>query len=419
MINAYLQLDLAKVWGDASSVAADGTQIDTLIDNLLAESHIRYGGYGGIAYHHVADNYIALFSHFIPCGVWEAVYIIEGLLKQRSDANPDTIHADTQGQSYPVHALAHLFGFELLPRIRNWKELIFYRPERDSRYRHIDSLFGEPGQNAIDWRLIETHWRDLMRIVLSIRDGRLSSTLLLRRLGTESRKNNVYKAFRELGRAIRTITLLRFISEPELREQITAATNKAESYNAFSGWLAFGSEVIERNDPAEQEKMIKFNSLLANCAIFHTALDMTAVIRELIAEGRRVDRDDLASTAPVHHRADQTLRRIPPRRARRPARSVRPAPRPPCGRCPGRLIAHFRFAIQERKRPAPPRQLLPLLKRECLRARSAGSCFVRESSQTSPLRFVPCASAADAAGLSADRRARAQRRELAGVSPRA
>jgi hypothetical protein len=56
--------------------------------------------------------------------------------------------------------------------------------------------------------------------------------------------------------------------------------------------------VIERNDPAEQEKMIKFNSLLANCAIFHTALDMTPAARELIAEGRRVDRDDLASMAP-------------------------------------------------------------------------------------------------------------------------
>jgi TnpA family transposase len=73
-------------------------------------------------YHHVADNYIALFSHFIPCGVWEAVYIIEGLLKNVSDAEPDTIHADTQGESYPVHGLAHLFGFDLLTRIRNWKD---------------------------------------------------------------------------------------------------------------------------------------------------------------------------------------------------------------------------------------------------------------------------------------------------------
>jgi len=86
--------------------------------------------------------------------------------------------------------------------------------------------------------LIETHWRDLMQVVLSIREGRLSSTLLLRRLGTESRKNNVYKAFRELGRVIRTITLLRFISEPELREEITAATNKALDMTAVLRQLA-------------------------------------------------------------------------------------------------------------------------------------------------------------------------------------
>ncbi|WSA56862.1 transposase [Nonomuraea fuscirosea] len=31
--------------------------------------------------------------------------------------------------------------------------------------------------------------------------------------------------------------------------------------------------------------MIRFNSLLANCVIFHTALDMMAVMRQLPAEG--------------------------------------------------------------------------------------------------------------------------------------
>ncbi|MCA1700294.1 MAG: transposase, partial [Actinobacteria bacterium] len=298
VVDAYLLLDLVKAWGDGTSVAADGTQIDTLIDNLLAESHIRYGGYGGIAYHHIADNYIALFSHFIPCGVWEAVYIIEGLLQQCSDAEPDTIHADTQGQSYPVHGLAHLFGFDLLTRIRNWKDLTFYRHAADARYAHIDSLFGNPGENTINWPLIETHWRDLMQVVVSIREGRLSSTLLLRRLGTESRKNNVYKAFRELGRVIRTITLLRLISEPELREEITAATNKAEAYQGFSAWLRFGHEAIERNDPAEQEKIIKFNTLLANCVIFHTALDMTAVLRQLAQEGWPVTPAAIADLSP-------------------------------------------------------------------------------------------------------------------------
>ncbi|MGH7732167.1 MAG: Tn3 family transposase, partial [Gemmatimonadales bacterium] len=47
--------------------------------------NLRASKPGGIAYHHIADTYIALFTHFIPCGVWEAVYIIEGLLKNTSE----------------------------------------------------------------------------------------------------------------------------------------------------------------------------------------------------------------------------------------------------------------------------------------------------------------------------------------------
>jgi TnpA family transposase len=138
-------------------------------------------------------------------------------------------------------------GFELLTRIRNWKDRTFHRHDRETVYSDIDSLFGEPGQNVIDWQLIRTHWRDLMRIAISIREGRVSSALLLRRLSTESRRNYVYKAFRELGRAICTITLLRLISEPELRAQIDAPTNKVESYNNFSGWLA-----LQRGDGAQR-----------------------------------------------------------------------------------------------------------------------------------------------------------------------
>ena len=43
VVNAYLELDLAKVWGDASAVAVDGTKYEIYLDNLVAEYHIRYG----------------------------------------------------------------------------------------------------------------------------------------------------------------------------------------------------------------------------------------------------------------------------------------------------------------------------------------------------------------------------------------
>ena len=49
----------------------------------------------------------------------------------------------------------------------------------------------------------------MLRVALSIKAGRLLPSAILRRLGTYSRKNRLYFAFRELGRAIRTAFLLR------------------------------------------------------------------------------------------------------------------------------------------------------------------------------------------------------------------
>ena len=238
---------------------------------------------GGIAYHYVSDLYIALFSRFIPCGAWEAIYIIDGLLANVSDVKPSTIHADTQGQSFPVVTLARLFGFDLMPRIRHWKDLIFVRHSADVRYSHIEALFGETGRNVIDWALIEKHFQDLMRVAISIKEGRLNSVTMLRRLTSNSRRNEIYKAFREVGRSVRTVQLLRFLADAGLRRRVSAATNKAESYNGYTDWLRFGNAgVLASNDPAGQEKMIKFTSLRANCAIFQTAVDMSQVIRGLI-----------------------------------------------------------------------------------------------------------------------------------------
>lgn len=123
---------------------------------------------------------------------------------------------------------------------------------------------------------------------------------LLRRLGHDSRKNRLYRAFRELGRVLRTGVLLRYLSDPRLRETITAVTNRVQSYHGFAGWLSLGAEkgVIARNGPAHQEKLVKFNQLLANCVIYDNACEITAVANQLAAQGRPVDPDDLATISP-------------------------------------------------------------------------------------------------------------------------
>lgn len=103
-----------------------------------------------------------------------------------------------------------------------------------------------------------------MKIGISIQPGRLSSVMLMCRLSSNSRRDQIYKAFREVGRMIRTVALLRFLGDSALRARVNAATNKAEAYIGFSKWLRFGNHgVLADNDPVEQEKSVKFGSLLA------------------------------------------------------------------------------------------------------------------------------------------------------------
>jgi TnpA family transposase len=200
----------------------------------------------------------------------------------------------TQGQSEPVFGLAHLLGIKLFPRMRNWNDVTFYRPEKGRTYRHIDRLFGK----AIDWALIETHWQDMMQVVLSIQAGKILPSTLLRKLGSHSRQNKLNRAFRELGRVERTLFLLRYISEAELRRSIRAETTKVESYNDFLDWIGFGGPVLKSGDPIEQAKQVKYMDLVANVIMLHNVSDLTDVLADMAAEGWPLTRELVGRLSP-------------------------------------------------------------------------------------------------------------------------
>jgi TnpA family transposase len=294
LINAYARFALPKLWGAGRVAIADGTHVPLRENNLIGAQHIRYGGYGGIAYHHISDSYIALFTSFIPCGVWEAIHILDGLIKNRSTIQPDTLHADTQGQSEPVFGLCRLLGIKLMPRMRSWDDVIFYRPGKSVRYQHIDALFSK----EIDWRLIETHWQDMMQVVLSIQAGLVLPSMLLRKLGSFNRKSRLCQAFRELGRVERTLFLLQYISSSQIRRTIRAETTKIESFNDFLDWITFGGPIIKSGDPVEQEKQLKYATLVANSIMLSNVSDLTEVLSSMSNEGHPVTAELAAATSP-------------------------------------------------------------------------------------------------------------------------
>jgi len=97
---------------------------------------------------------------------------------------------------------------------------------------------------------------------------------------------------------VRTVFLLNYIASIELRRMIFEATQKSESWNQFIQWVAFGGHEIRENNRTEQRKIIRYNHLVANLVIFHNVVEMTRVIKQLVAEGVEITPEILERFSP-------------------------------------------------------------------------------------------------------------------------
>jgi hypothetical protein len=109
---------------------------------------------------------------------------------------------------------------------------------------------------------------------------------------------------------VRTLFLLRFVSEGDLRQSIRAETTKVESYNDFLDWIGFGGPVIKSGDPVEQLKQVKYMDLVANAIMLHNVADLTDVLSAMVDEGLPVTRELASHTSPYMRDSPPPLRAL-------------------------------------------------------------------------------------------------------------
>jgi len=96
--------------------------------------------------------------------------------------------------------------------------------------------------------------------------------------------------------------LLRFFSSIEVRRVIRAETTKIEAYNDFLDWVSFGGPVIKSGDPVEQEKQLKYASLVANTIMLSNVADLSDVLSSMARDGHPVTPALVASLNPYARR---------------------------------------------------------------------------------------------------------------------
>jgi len=86
----------------------------------------------------------------------------------------------------------------------------------------------------INTKIIQENYDDVLRLAHSVREGTVSASLLMGKLGSYSRQNSLATALREVGRIEKTIFILDYISSEAMRRRIHRGLNKGEAMNALA-----------------------------------------------------------------------------------------------------------------------------------------------------------------------------------------
>jgi TnpA family transposase len=182
-----------------------------------------------------------------------------------------------------------------MPRIRGWKKLKLYNPGGTEQFESIEHLFS----TTVNWQRIEKHYPDFMRLALAIHSGKRAPSAVLARINSRSSRDSFALALQELGNVVRTTFLLRWTWDEDLRREIHKGTTKVERSHQFAKYLTFGGEGgLKTNNPADQEKAIVNNELVANAVALQTVADQTETLHELRRQGIEIPPEDLTYFSP-------------------------------------------------------------------------------------------------------------------------
>lgn len=79
-----------------------------------------------------------------------------------------------------------------------------------------------------------------MRLVESIKCGKVKATLILQKINSYNRDNGVTKGLKEIGRVLKTKYILDYYTKKELRKEVQKILNKGEAINSVGRLMFFG-----------------------------------------------------------------------------------------------------------------------------------------------------------------------------------
>ena len=270
--NGTLAARNPAIWGDGTTAcASDSKHFGAWDQNLTTQWHVRYGGRGVMIYWHVERKSLCIHSQLKSPSSSEVASMIEGVLRHCTEMEIDRQYVDSHGQSTVGFAFCRLLGFQLLPRLKAIGSQRLSRPDtgHPAAYPNLQPVLTKP----IDWELIRQQYDQMVKYATALRLGTAETEAILRRFTRNNVQHPTYTALSELGRAVKTIFLARYLHSLALRREIHEGLNTIERWNGANDFVYFARRgEMTSNRREDQEISMLSLHLLQNCMVYVNTL---------------------------------------------------------------------------------------------------------------------------------------------------
>lgn len=298
VVNAIFRVRNADIWGEATTAcASDSKKFTSWDQNLMTEWHARYKGPGVMIYWHVNTQSICVYSELKTCSSSEVAAMLQGVLSQETKMSVETQYTDSHGKSECGFALTYLLGFDLLPRYKEIGRQKIYLPYDQFNCKNIADIT----TRSIRWDLIFENYNEIIKYAAALKVGTATADSIIRQFARSNYQHPVFKALTELGKAVKSIFLCRYLSKLELRQEIHSALSIVENWNSVNRFIFYGkNSEISSNSRDEQEYSMLCLHLLQVCLAYLNTLLIQDVLKDDFWQNRLTSEDFRALTPLIY-----------------------------------------------------------------------------------------------------------------------
>jgi TnpA family transposase len=139
-------------------------------------------------------------------------------------------------------------------------------------------------------QIIDDNWDDILRFIATIKLKETTASEIFRRLNSYSKQHALYRALKTFSKIIKSIFILRYIDDLELRQAIEKQLNKIENSHQFSRAVSIGNpREFTQAEKQEQEVAEGCKRLIKNAITCWNYLYLSQKISEVTGpEARKI-----------------------------------------------------------------------------------------------------------------------------------